>query len=262
MITGPSGAGKGTLIRALLGRVADLEVAVSATTRHRRRGEEDGREYWFLSDAEFVRRVHEGDFLEHVTYVSGKRYGTLRSEVHRIAGEGKIPVLELETEGALNVKDDVPGAVTIFITAPIPELERRLRERASESEGEIGERIGLARKQLAQAEQFDHVVVNDDLERATQGAGGGCPARVGNRRYHESAVIHPRIDELLDDVDSRYALVIVAAKRARQINNYHHQLGEGTFDEFPPLVESRSKNYLTMALEETAEGKIKYTYKN
>ena len=74
-------------------------------------------------------------------------------------------------------------------------------------------------------------------------------------------MIHPRIDELLDNVDSRYALVIVAAKRARQINNYHHQLGEGTFDEFPPLVESRSKNYLTMALEETAEGKLKYSYK-
>ena len=74
-------------------------------------------------------------------------------------------------------------------------------------------------------------------------------------------MIHPRIDELLDNVDSRYALVIVAAKRARQINNYHHQLGEGTFDEFPPLVESRSKNYLTMALEEVSEGKIKYSYK-
>ena len=74
-------------------------------------------------------------------------------------------------------------------------------------------------------------------------------------------MINPRIDELLDNVDSRSALVIVAAKRARQINNYHHQLGEGTFDEFPPLVESRSKNYLTMALEETAEGKIKYSYK-
>ena len=73
-------------------------------------------------------------------------------------------------------------------------------------------------------------------------------------------MITPRIDELLDVVDSRYALVIVAAKRARQINNYHHQLGEGTFDEFPPLVESRSKNYLTMALEEIAEGKIKYSY--
>ena len=166
VVTGPSGAGKGTLIEALLDRVPELEVAVSATTRLRRRGEEDGREYWFLTDAEFVRRVHDGDFLEHVTYVSGKRYGTLRSEVDRIAAAGRIPVLELETEGALNVKEDVPGAVTIFITAPIPELERRLRERASESEGEIGERIGLARKQLSQAGEFDYVVVNDDLARA------------------------------------------------------------------------------------------------
>ncbi len=167
VITGPSGAGKGTLIQALLERVPELEVAVSATTRLQRRGEENGREYWFLSDAEFARRVAEGDFLEHVTYVSGKRYGTLRDEVDRIRDRGRMPVLELETEGALNVKEDVPGAITIFITAPIPELERRLRERASESEGEIGERIGLARKQLAQADEFDHVVVNDDLDRAT-----------------------------------------------------------------------------------------------
>jgi guanylate kinase len=168
VITGPSGAGKGTLIKALLERVPELEVAISATTRLRRQGEEDGREYWFLSDAEFVRRVHEGEFLEHVTYVSGKRYGTLRSEVDRIAARGRVPVLELETEGALNVKEDVPRAVTIFITAPIPELERRLRERASESEGEIGERIGLARKQLAQADEFDYVVLNDEVERATK----------------------------------------------------------------------------------------------
>jgi guanylate kinase len=165
-VTGPSGAGKGTLIKGLLERWPELEAAISATTRLRRQGEEDGREYYFLSDAEFARRVADGDFLEHVTYVSGKRYGTLRSEVDRIAADGRVPVLELETEGALNVKEDVPGAVTIFITAPIPELERRLRERASESEGEIGERIGLARKQLAQADEFDHVVVNDDLARA------------------------------------------------------------------------------------------------
>jgi guanylate kinase len=167
VITGPSGAGKGTLIQALLERVPELEVAISATTRQQRQGEEDGREYWFLSDAEFARRVHDGDFLEHVTYVSGKRYGTLRSEVERIRERDRIPVLELETEGALNVKEDETGVVTIFITAPIPELERRLRERASESEGEIGERIGLARKQLAQADEFDHIVVNDDIGRAT-----------------------------------------------------------------------------------------------
>ena len=172
MITGPSGAGKGTLIKALLERVPDLEVAISATTRHRRAGEEDGREYWFLTDAEFARRIHEGAFLEHVTYVSGKRYGTLRSEVDRIAGDGKIPVLELETGGALDVKDGVAGAVTIFVTAPIPELERRLRERASESEGEIGERIGLAREQLTQADDFDHVVLNDDLNRAVDELAG------------------------------------------------------------------------------------------
>ena len=167
-MTGPSGAGKGTLIRELLERVPELEVTVSATTRDRRPGEEDGREYWFLAPDEFLARIESGAFLEHVTYVSGKRYGTLRSEVDRIKDAGHVPVLELETEGALNVKEDVPGAVTIFITAPIPELERRLRERASESEGEIGERIGLARKQLAQADEFDYVVLNDDVPRATQ----------------------------------------------------------------------------------------------
>ena len=150
-----------------MARRPELEVAISATTRLRRKGEVDGREYWFLSDAEFVRRVDRGDFLEHVTYVSGKRYGTLRSEIDRIVAAGHVPVLELETEGALTVAEQVPGAVTIFITAPLAELERRLRERASESEGEIGERIGLARKQLEQAGEFDYVVVNDDLERAT-----------------------------------------------------------------------------------------------
>jgi guanylate kinase len=166
VITGPSGAGKGTLIKALLERVPELEVAISATTRHRRDGEEDGREYWFLSDAEFVRRVDKGDFLEHVTYVSGKRYGTLRTEVDRIKEHGGVPVLELETEGALNVKEDVPGALTIFITAPIPELERRLHERATESSGEIGERIALARQQKETAGEFDYVIENDDLDRA------------------------------------------------------------------------------------------------
>jgi guanylate kinase len=167
VVTGPSGAGKGTLIKALLERVPALEVAISATTRLQRRGEEDGREYWFLTDAEFVRRVDRGEFLEHVTYVSGKRYGTLWAEIDRIATAGRIPVLELETEGALTVKEQNPRAVTIFIIAPIAELERRLRERASESEGEIGERIGLARNQLEQANEFDYVVLNDDVERAT-----------------------------------------------------------------------------------------------
>jgi guanylate kinase len=166
VVTGPSGAGKGTLIRELVERVPGIEVTVSATTRQQRRGEENGREYWFLSEDDFLARVARGEFLEDVEYVSGRRYGTLRSELERIAAKGRVPLLELETVGALRVKGEVPRAVTIFISARVEELERRLRERATESTGEIGERIELARKQLEQADEFDHVIENDDLERA------------------------------------------------------------------------------------------------
>ena len=166
VITGPSGAGKGTLIRALLPRETQLELAVSATTRLQREGEQEGRDYYYLSEGDFARRVANGEFLEHITYVSGQRYGTLRSEVDRISGEGRIPVLELETEGALKVAEELPGVVTIFIIAPRAELERRLRERATESAGEIGERLDLAESQLRQASMFDHVVENDDVARA------------------------------------------------------------------------------------------------
>ena len=167
VVTGPSGAGKGTLIKGLVERVPALEVAVSATTRPQRPGEVDGREYWFLRDDEFERRVQAGEFLEYVPYISGRRYGTLRSELDRIRAEGRICVLELELEGALTVQEDDPGSVTLFISADVPELERRLRERATESTGEIGERIALARKQLEQAHLFRYMVRNDELERAT-----------------------------------------------------------------------------------------------
>ena len=167
VVTGPSGAGKGTLIRGLLEQVPSLEVAVSATTRSRRPGEVDGREYWFLSDEDFERRVAAGGFLEWVSYVSGRRYGTLLSEIERIGADGRVCVLELELEGALRVQDEVLGSVTVFISADVPELERRLRERATESTGEIGERIALARRQLEQAHRFRYMVRNDDVARAT-----------------------------------------------------------------------------------------------
>ena len=167
VVTGPSGAGKGTLINGLLDLLPALEVAVSATTRPQRPGEVNGREYWFLTDEDFTRRVEAGEFLEHVPYVSRRRYGTLRSEIERISAEGRVCVLELELEGALTVQRDVEGSVTIFIVADVPELERRLRERATESTGEIGERIALARSQLEQAHLFRYMVRNDDVERAT-----------------------------------------------------------------------------------------------
>jgi guanylate kinase len=168
VITGTSGAGKGTLVKELLERVPEVELAVSATTREQRPGEANGREYWFLSHEEFARRLEQGEFLEHIDFPWGQRSGTLWSELERISAAGRAPLLELETHGALVVRDEVPGSVTIFVKAPsFDELERRLRERATESAGEIGERLELARQQLAQEGEFDHVVVNDDLERAT-----------------------------------------------------------------------------------------------
>jgi guanylate kinase len=167
VVTGTSGAGKGTIERILLERHPELELAVSATTREQRPNEVHGKHYWFLTDEEFDRRLAEKGFLEYVTFPWGQRSGTLRSEIDRIQAAGRVPLLDLETDGALYVRKRVPGAVTIFITAPtFEELERRLRERATESAGEIGERLRLAREQLELADEFDHVIVNDDLARA------------------------------------------------------------------------------------------------
>ncbi|HZT16615.1 MAG TPA: guanylate kinase [Gaiellaceae bacterium] len=164
-MTGPSGAGKGTLIQLVLPRFPELALAVSATTRPRRPGEQDGVHYHFLTPEEFDRRVEAGEFLEWVDYV-GHRYGTLQSEIDRLRQAGRAPLLELETDGALRVKRRVAGAVTVFVTAPVDELERRLRLRATESSGAIGERIEIARQQLELRGLFDHVVENDDRERA------------------------------------------------------------------------------------------------
>ena len=169
VITGTSGEGKSTLAKLLVQRVPELELAISATTRPRRPGEEDGRDYWFISEDEFDRRLAADDFLEHVALPWGEGYrsGTLWSELDRIRGHGRAPLLEIETGGALAVRDRVPGAVTIFVTAPSKEeLERRLRARATESEGEIDERLDVAERQLQLESDFGHRIVNDDLDRA------------------------------------------------------------------------------------------------
>ena len=127
----------------------------------------DGRDYHFMSEAEFLQRVGRGEFLEHVVYVSGHRYGTLLAEIDSILGEGRSCVLELETEGARRVKEARPESVTVFVDAPsFTELERRLRARATESAGEIEERLALARRQREEAGDFDYTVVNDDVEGA------------------------------------------------------------------------------------------------
>jgi guanylate kinase len=166
VITGQSGAGKGTLIKRLLGEFPQLELAVSATTRPQRPGEVEGVHYYFISAEEFNRRLAADEFLEYHVFPWGQRSGTLYSEIDRISAASRVCVLELETQGALNVAERIAGAVTIFITAPADELERRLRERATESMGEIHERLAVASEQLEVADRFDHVIENDDLERA------------------------------------------------------------------------------------------------
>jgi guanylate kinase len=186
VVTGPSGAGKGTLIDLVLPRFADLALCVSATTRDRRPGERDGVEYHFLARDDFQRRVDDDQFLEYVDYV-GNRYGTLRSEIDRLRAAGKAPLLELETEGALRVKRREVRAVTIFVTAPVAELERRLRARATESSGDIEERIATARGQLDLQDQFDFVVANDDRERAADAL-----AEIVARELDRAATMAPR----------------------------------------------------------------------
>jgi guanylate kinase len=168
VITGPSGVGKGTLIRTLRERVPELELSVSATTRGPRPGEEDGVDYHFLDDADFQRRVDAGDFVEHARY-SGRRYGTLREELRRRTDEGHPVVLEIEVQGARQVRDSLPEAVQIFIAPPHEEaLRARLVGRGDTAPEDMEERLQTARTELEARDEFAHVVVNDRLEDAVE----------------------------------------------------------------------------------------------
>jgi guanylate kinase len=167
VITGPSGVGKGTLIRGLLERVPELELSVSATTRGRRPAERDGIDYHFLAPEKFEERAREGAFLEHATY-SGNRYGTLRAEVvERLDRE--IPVvLEIEVQGARQVRAALPEAVAVFIAPPSPEaLRERLQRRGTDTAEAMEQRLRTAEAELEAQSEFAHVIVNDQIERAT-----------------------------------------------------------------------------------------------
>jgi len=172
-VTGPSGVGKGTLIRALRERMPGLRLSVSATTRDPRPGEEHGSDYWFLSPAEFDDRLDRGEFLEHATY-AGNRYGTLRSEIDRAREDGNGGdglVLEIELQGARQVREALPEAVQVFVRPPsLDALRARLVGRGAESPQQVESRLQAAAEEIAAADagEFDHVVVNDRLEDAVQ----------------------------------------------------------------------------------------------
>ena len=166
VITGPSGVGKGTLIRSLLERVPELELSVSATTRKPRLGETHGVDYHFLDDAEFERRVREGDFVEHAAY-SGRRYGTLREDLDQRLARGVPVVLEIEVQGARQVAETMPEAIRIFIAPPSDEaLRARLIGRGTDSPDDVQRRLATAREELRAQAEFPHVIYNDRLEDA------------------------------------------------------------------------------------------------
>jgi guanylate kinase len=168
VITGPSGVGKGTLIRRLLQEVPGLELSVSATTRPPRPGERDGVDYHFMSAEDFDRLAGDGELLEHATY-SGHSYGTPRAEVEPRLERGTSVVLEIEVQGARQVREAMPEAIQVFIAPPSPDaLRERLVARATDRPEEIERRLAAAREELAARPEFGHVIENDDLDRAAE----------------------------------------------------------------------------------------------
>ncbi|MGD1873784.1 MAG: guanylate kinase [Mastigocoleus sp.] len=168
VLTGPSGVGKGTLLRSLLKRHPEIYYSVSATTRSPRPGEVEGQHYYFLSRSKFEQSVAQGEFLEWAEF-AGNYYGTLREPVKDRVNSGQNVVLEIELEGARQVRASYPDAFSIFILPPsLDELEKRIRRRGQDSQDAITRRLHLAEKEIQAASEFDLQIVNEDFETALQ----------------------------------------------------------------------------------------------
>jgi guanylate kinase len=166
VITGPSGVGKGTLIRSLRDRMPELQLSISATTRRPRAGETQGVDYHFMSPEEFERHVADGDFVEHADYASA-RYGTLRSELETRSASGEPVLLEIEVQGARQVRETMPEAIQVFIAPPsVDALRARLVGRGKDDPEQVEARLRIAERELEAQGEFAHVVVNDRLEDA------------------------------------------------------------------------------------------------
>jgi guanylate kinase len=181
ILSAPSGGGKTTIARQLLDRRSDLGYSVSCTTRAPRPGERDGTDYYFLSRDEFVRRRRAGDFAESAE-VHGKLYGTLRSEIARVLGTGRHVVMDIDVQGARQFRSAFPQTVTVFVLPPSAEvLLERLRNRKTESPQQLAARLDSALEELRAVEEYEYVVINDDLERAVQSVGSILDAELFSR---------------------------------------------------------------------------------
>ena len=166
LVSAPSGAGKTSLVKSVLDADSQIVVCISHTTRTLREGERNGENYYFVEDTEFDRMIKEGAFLEHAD-VFGKRYGSSRQEVDRRRADGKDVILEIDWQGADQVRNMLPDAISVFILPPsMTELENRLRGRGQDSADAINTRLAEAKTDMAQAKRYDYLVINDDFERA------------------------------------------------------------------------------------------------
>ena len=166
LISGPSGTGKSTVISRLMRLRDDVCFSVSATTRAPRPGEVEGVHYYFRTREEFEQTIENDGFLEYAEY-NGNYYGTLKSHVRDLQDNGKTVILEIEVDGAMQVKKKLPDAITVFMTAPsVEEVERRLRGRNTECEEVIQKRLAIAKDEMAHAAEYDYVVCNDSVENA------------------------------------------------------------------------------------------------
>ncbi len=172
LFCGPSGSGKTTIVHHLLNKFPELTFSTSATTRDKRANEVDGKDYHFLSVAEFKRKMHRHEFLEWEEVYKDRFYGTLKSEVKRIFSESKVVLFDVDVEGGLNIRSQYPKQILdVFVMPPnVNELHKRLIGRASESEDSLAKRVAKAETELAYAYRFNHVIVNDKLELALKEA--------------------------------------------------------------------------------------------
>ena len=196
VISGPSGGGKGTVVKALKELMPTLGVSVSATTRNPREGEMDGREYYFVSRDTFEGMIADGEILEYTTYCENY-YGTPKKEAERVMGEGRDLILEIEVEGAAQIKKKFPEAVTVMLIPPsLSELEKRLRGRGTEAEEVICSRLARAKEEILLAYDYDYVVVNGD------GDIEGCAREIMNIIQSQRSRA-PRMKDVIDNFTSR-----------------------------------------------------------